>query len=236
MRNALYFGLIVLSGCIVVDNTNYCTDGRKSGGESDIDCGGACGACANGQRCVVNADCSGGTCASGICGRPTVGGSAIPDTNNRTYAILNGAGISLNPGEQAGYFMTSNVGGAYRIFWTGDSKNSGLYREFYGSVWTAGKFTKVVPGCAANACPLESADFVSAAYGVTGGQRIDWDSFASDGIDGFDFNTDTEPVVFDFTIDGTRYRDLVFFPAADTNPRGKLSSTADLPFGLISKN
>lgn len=43
-----------------------CTDGVLNGDETDVDCGGTCGACAVG-RCAVNADCGGRSCIAGYC-------------------------------------------------------------------------------------------------------------------------------------------------------------------------
>src|SRR5438105_2395410 len=34
-----------------------CTDGAKNGSETDIDCGGACAPCADGQGCALATDC-----------------------------------------------------------------------------------------------------------------------------------------------------------------------------------
>jgi plastocyanin len=45
-----------------------CTDGAKNGGETDVDCGGACAAkCGVGKGCASGADCSGGICSAGAC-------------------------------------------------------------------------------------------------------------------------------------------------------------------------
>ena len=45
-----------------------CTDGRKNGVESDVDCGGpACPRCVSSKRCVVGTDCSSGVCTDGLC-------------------------------------------------------------------------------------------------------------------------------------------------------------------------
>lgn len=45
-----------------------CDDGRRSPGESDRDCGGACEPCADGSACRVAADCENDRCTdSGIC-------------------------------------------------------------------------------------------------------------------------------------------------------------------------
>lgn len=67
-----------------------CTDGQKNGTESDVDCGGGCGACAAGQMCIdasdcdADASCTGGVCtpndASGSPGTPAAPSS--PDFRN----------------------------------------------------------------------------------------------------------------------------------------------------------
>lgn len=45
-----------------------CDDGVRSGGESDIDCGGdACPVCAAGASCERHTDCESGTCLAGAC-------------------------------------------------------------------------------------------------------------------------------------------------------------------------
>lgn len=48
-----------------------CTDGKKNGDESDVDCGGDCPSkCATGQACGKGADCTHGVCTSGKCEAP----------------------------------------------------------------------------------------------------------------------------------------------------------------------
>lgn len=44
-----------------------CIDGRKSEDEIDVDCGGDCGPCSDGQMCVADDDCSSAHCRDGIC-------------------------------------------------------------------------------------------------------------------------------------------------------------------------
>jgi hypothetical protein len=45
-----------------------CDNGLQDGTETDIDCGGAtCPGCANGQDCLINADCLSGSCAGSVC-------------------------------------------------------------------------------------------------------------------------------------------------------------------------
>src|SRR6201999_2891173 len=49
-----------------------CTDGVKSGTETDTDCGGSsCAPCAAGMSCAANRDCTSGVCATGTCAEPS---------------------------------------------------------------------------------------------------------------------------------------------------------------------
>ncbi|QQR88630.1 MAG: hypothetical protein IPJ88_10250 [Myxococcales bacterium] len=50
-----------------LDPDTFCGDGLQNFGESDIDCGGNCGSCSDGQTCFVNDDC-----ASVICGSSNI--------------------------------------------------------------------------------------------------------------------------------------------------------------------
>ena len=45
-----------------------CSDQQRNGTETDVDCGGTCGACGDGKTCSVNTDCQSNVCgAGGIC-------------------------------------------------------------------------------------------------------------------------------------------------------------------------
>lgn len=44
-----------------------CSDSLKNGSESDVDCGGSCGKCADAKACNQAADCLSGTCNNGVC-------------------------------------------------------------------------------------------------------------------------------------------------------------------------
>ena len=44
-----------------------CTDGAPNGGETDLDCGGPCPPCANGDNCIDNDDCTSALCAQTVC-------------------------------------------------------------------------------------------------------------------------------------------------------------------------
>lgn len=162
--------------------------------------------------------------------QPYEGYSYIPA--GPTYEITLNASTVVEPGVQAGYGITANYGGAYRLVWTGDGAVTGSWESFWGSVYTPGTFSQIVPGCNYGACPLEQGDWVSNAINVSGGQRIDFDSAALDGLDGFDFVVDAEPVTFDLYINGIHYPDLVLFPAYANG--GAISTVASIPFALMA--
>lgn len=44
-----------------------CANGLRDPGESDVDCGGCCGPCAQGLRCAKNGDCNLALCLGGTC-------------------------------------------------------------------------------------------------------------------------------------------------------------------------
>lgn len=44
-----------------------CADGERNQDETDVDCGGSCGACATGDSCSKASDCASGFCTAGIC-------------------------------------------------------------------------------------------------------------------------------------------------------------------------
>ncbi len=48
-----------------------CSDGLLNGLESDLDCGGSCTPCADGQTCVSATDCQNAVCLAGVCQSPT---------------------------------------------------------------------------------------------------------------------------------------------------------------------
>lgn len=225
MRIAIisFLAAAALSACGPV---HRCNDGIRNGDESDVDCGGTCGGCDLGFNCLADTDCGSGFC--NLDKRCTPDVTVLPSSAGATTFLIDpGVGIVVQPGSQAGYGITANVGASYRLIWTGDRGTSGTYREFSGTVWTGGTFDSITPGCADNACPLESDDFLSAVTPVSGGAVITFDTFATTGLDGFDFTSTTEPVFFDLTIDGQRYPQLTFFPS------GGIAANPDaIPFGL----
>ncbi|MBW3018889.1 hypothetical protein KY329_01760 [Candidatus Woesearchaeota archaeon] len=53
---------------------NTCSNHIKDVNETDVDCGGNCPKCGNGQTCLVNGDCRSGWCKNGLCTRRVSGG------------------------------------------------------------------------------------------------------------------------------------------------------------------
>jgi hypothetical protein len=211
--------------------TNLCSDMILDGSETDIDCGGpTCAPCSDGRMCMVASDCRSQLCSGGRC--LTAASNIFPDFSQVVvFHIDPGAGIVVQPGVQAGYGITANLGGLYRLVWTGDGTQSGQYREFYGSVWTPGAFSTLTPGCVGQACPLMAGDYVSPQpQQLAGGQRIDFDAAQANGLSGIDFSVTLEPVYFDLYIDGTQQPALVFFSSG-----GVQSGPTALPFGLVTQ-
>jgi hypothetical protein len=54
-----------------------CWDGDLTGDETDVDCGGSCPPCGNGQNCLENNDCQSKNCDAGACQPPPAGCSEI---------------------------------------------------------------------------------------------------------------------------------------------------------------
>ena len=150
------------------------------------------------------------------------------------YRIQSAAGIPNDIlGADGGYFITANTGGSFRLVWTGDVNQAPQYHHFTGSVWTEGHFTSLTPGCTLGFCPLEKDDYISVPHVTTGGQRIDWDTFAADGFDGLDFVVDTVPIFIEPYVDDAAQPTLVYFPATDNG--GQVSNTGAIPFGLTTQ-
>lgn len=151
----------------------------------------------------------------------------IPPTSTTTYTVQLNTASGVVAGTQAGYGVRAIDAHTFRLVWTGDGTAGGGYHQFWGTVWTTGHFTNQVLGCTDSACPLESGDTVSQPIDTTGGQRINWDTYASDGLDGFEITTDQLPIYVDAYIDGVRYPNLFFFP--DSTQSGQINHVTAIP-------
>jgi Ca2+-binding RTX toxin-like protein len=56
---------------------NSCVDGIQDGTESDIDCGGACPKCPDGDACITGNDCLGQICSGSVCQTGSGGGTGL---------------------------------------------------------------------------------------------------------------------------------------------------------------
>jgi hypothetical protein len=161
-------------------------------------------------------------------GPPPPGPTLPPSTP--TYNIALGAGITVAVGSQAGYGITASAGGNYRMVWTGDANNTGLYSSFTGTVNTPGSFSVFSPGCS-GACTLESGDVIdSPVTDSSGGQYFQYDTSATTGLDGIDFTVTMEPVYFELYVNGAADPTLVFFP--DASQGGAQATPSAIPFEL----
>jgi hypothetical protein len=70
-----------------------CDSGTKDGDETDVDCGGSCGPCADKKTCAEAADCTSNVCAAGTCDPPT----CADDAQNGTESDVNCGGASCSP-------------------------------------------------------------------------------------------------------------------------------------------
>jgi hypothetical protein len=134
-------------------------DGIANGDETDVDCGGACGACADGAACAIASDCASNVCAS-TCQTPTCsdgvwngaeigldcGGSCPP-----TYE-----GIGCIMGTQGSKICTSYNGGPtfdVTITWNANGGNAYVdYVTAYGSQGEDYNSMGIVGGSHINIC------------------------------------------------------------------------------------
>lgn len=75
--DSLSFGVLVHllpcdSGrCVAAPPVDRCHDRVRDGDETDVDCGGSCGACAGGATCATASDCQTAGCVAGTCAAAT---------------------------------------------------------------------------------------------------------------------------------------------------------------------
>jgi hypothetical protein len=163
---------------------------------------------------------------------PSTVSQPIPSSSSPGVVVKINGTVPVAPGVQVGYALTATGPMTYQLRWTGDAKVAGDgFQHFYGAVWTTGKFTAVTPGCSNQVCPLESGDYVSSVTPVQGGQRIDWNTYASTGWDGFGFSTDTEPIYLSTWVDGVTRSDLVYY---SSTPNGAATNPPAIPFAASS--
>jgi hypothetical protein len=202
---------------ICLSAEDACFDQVQDSSETDVDCGGICAPCGH------------------LTGSPLP--NTVPSIAN-LYHITSGSALIVTPGSPS-YAIIGSSGGSYRLLWTGDT--SGPQHVFYGSVWTAGTFSSVTLGCPNQSgpmsCPDQTDDRISLPYNITGGQRVDFDSFnGNNEINGFDFvvaGNNAEPIVVDLYIEGVSDPSSeIFF--VEFNTPTQTSNPQSFPFGLTT--
>jgi hypothetical protein len=146
--------------------------------------------------------------AAGVWVGPTAEG-ASPEILTDVARL--GPKVHVFAGRTLGYELTAESPAKFRFRWTTDNlANHTHVRRFTGSVWTPGRFVFFSPGCDDGSCDLEAGDHVSGVQNVAGGgERIDWDTLAKDGWDGFSFTTNGAPLYFEVAVDGRTRPELL---------------------------
>jgi len=85
----------------VKSDTSTCGDGKKDGDETDVDCGGSCAKCNDGQACVLESDCASQRCSASVCGVRAWSveslGSNLTIPGNQTWTSGAPSGLYLTP-------------------------------------------------------------------------------------------------------------------------------------------
>jgi len=149
-----------------------------------------------------------------------------PVANIPVYGIDVGAPTVVDA-TYPGFGIAANVGGSYRVVWTG---NSGGFSRFQGYIYSQSGFSSVDAGCVDDSCRLESDDYMAVVNYAGGGQYIEFDTLAATSFDGVDFVTPADPVEFDFYIDGQQFTTSVYFTSS-----GIVANTEAFPFALVQQ-
>lgn len=73
-----------------------CSDVIKNQNETDIDCGGVCSSCSNGEGCLINSDCVSDYCSSNICSTSVPVVSCTDGIKNQDETDVDCGGSCLN--------------------------------------------------------------------------------------------------------------------------------------------
>jgi hypothetical protein len=82
-------------------DTSTCGDGKRDGDETDVDCGGSCAPCNDGQACVLETDCASQRCSAGVCGLRAWSveslGNDLTIAGTQTWTSGSPSGLYLTP-------------------------------------------------------------------------------------------------------------------------------------------
>src|SRR5580765_4525484 len=85
----------------VKQDSSTCGNGKRDGDETDVDCGGSCAPCNDGQGCVLESDCASQRCSGGVCGvrawSVESNGSDLTIPGNQTWTSGSPSGLYLTP-------------------------------------------------------------------------------------------------------------------------------------------
>ncbi len=84
---------LALTACPGPAPSASCTDGAKNGDETAVDCGGSCGACANGGACTADRDCQSGHCGAEQSCVECVSATTCPGTDSECRARTCNGGV-----------------------------------------------------------------------------------------------------------------------------------------------
>jgi hypothetical protein len=110
-----------------------CTDQLRDGDETDVDCGGSCGACVAGEHCSLAADCAGHACSAGTCGYPL----SCADLQVQAPGVGSGQYTIYPLAAQApfvAYCDMSRDGGGWTLIWR---SNGDATFEYDATLWTS---------------------------------------------------------------------------------------------------
>jgi Ca2+-binding RTX toxin-like protein len=121
---------------------NSCVDGVQNGNETDVDCGAVCGACANGDSCLVGSDCQSGLCSGGLC-------QGAPGTS----AVTTSLDVTTDWG--GGYCVELRVTNAASTATTGfnvslDTNGATIFTSWNGTFSGGSGAISVAPCCSSN--------------------------------------------------------------------------------------
>ena len=91
-----------------------CSDGMQNSDETDVDCGGHCGQCGPGKKCLIGANCSFGFCRAGRCGECNVAADC-PGAETECQHRYCSAGVCSVAQSLAGTVLANQIAGDCKV-------------------------------------------------------------------------------------------------------------------------